>query len=90
VTGTVAKPNRKEQTMRTALNKAGAAYTAVGLFIVAALAYGVDPTPESIVTTGASGLVTSVLNVAQGTWPIWVPVVAVMIGIRLFRKIAHA
>ena len=66
-----------------------AAYVAIGVF-VAMLAAGTDPTPESIVTAGATGLVTSVLNVAQGTWPIWVPVVAVMIGIRLFRKIAHA
>jgi hypothetical protein len=58
--------------------------------VVAFLVAGVDPTPESIVSGGASGLVTSVLNVANATWPIWIPVVAVMIGIRLFRKIAKA
>ena len=74
--------------MGKAISKASAVYTAVGLWLVAAVSLGVDPTPESIVTSGATGLVTSILNVAQSTWPIWIPVVAVMIGVRLFRKLA--
>lgn len=66
-----------------------AGVAAVGAFFALALA-GTDPTPDSIVSSGAANLVTSTLNVANATWPIWVPVVAVMIGIRLFRKIAKA
>lgn len=66
----------------------GSAASVVAVFVLGVLALGVDPTPESIVTSGASDLVTSVLNVAQSTWPIWIPVIAVMIGVRLFRKLA--
>jgi len=66
----------------------GSVAGAVAVFVLGVLALGVDPTPESIVTSGATGLVTSVLNVAQSTWPIWIPVIAVMIGVRLFRKLA--
>lgn len=71
------------------------AYLAVGgiLAAVCLFALAVDPTPDAIATSGATGTVSALLTTLNSVWPILVPVFAALIAIglviRITKRAAH-
>ena len=77
--------------MQKLSTRAVGSYLAAGALVAAfvAFALAVDPTPDSIATSGATDTVTALLNTLNAVWPILVPVFAAIIAIGLVMKVTR-